>query len=316
MIYQDSCKLGAKRSSAQDLIAKGYVGIPHGEAMGFYKAMLFEDTLRHPAEYRSTRKRQALIVDIGEEGQQAHHDHSFMCGVKRARRDSAEYDDPVASADMEDDDNDDRGDSSDDNGSDGQPGASALGSHSQEQPQIEVNADQIVDPASDGAAHVAELQLVNVVPEEIVHAATAQTEQADTGDQGTDNQARLEDDGPRSRPVAHEQHPSALNHKWGQYTFSIKKTPKRGGHAAYAWECRCPYHMKNDKTGCKKTATIPSLVTFLPATGLVRQCVGWMGYLCGKEREKKKAQTWSITWVKTGGCQKALVFPQPFPWVK
>ena len=46
-----------------------------------------------------------------------------------------------------------------------------------------------------------------------------------------------------------EQDPSALNHTWGPFRFTM--THDVAKHT-YAWQCACPFHRKKGITGCKK----------------------------------------------------------------
>ena len=47
--------------------------------------------------------------------------------------------------------------------------------------------------------------------------------------------------------------------KWAAFTFTSKRPPKLGGQGAYVWQASCPFHAKNDKTGCRKFCNVSPL---------------------------------------------------------
>ena len=42
--------------------------------------------------------------------------------------------------------------------------------------------------------------------------------------------------------------------RWGAFLFTAKKPKNEGGQ--FAWQAGCPFHMRNAKTGCKKTMNV------------------------------------------------------------
>ena len=48
----------------------------------------------------------------------------------------------------------------------------------------------------------------------------------------------------------------AVNHSWGPFRFTIKRDIDKRGQQKTAWECHCPFHALNLKSGCKKTRII------------------------------------------------------------
>ena len=47
----------------------------------------------------------------------------------------------------------------------------------------------------------------------------------------------------------------AYNHRWGAFTFTMKRAEEHN-RVSYSWQCSCPFHKKNDGTGCKKSKTL------------------------------------------------------------
>ena len=241
-------------SAVQDMVAKGYAGIPHGEALGFYKAMLFEHALHHPTDFRRSCKRGSSIrEDAGEADLHAHGPHQDG-SRKRARQHQVAHpdsNDDQVSDDSMDLDNDEGDDSEDDSGdnNDNNAGGGVREAHDMEtQPQGTDRGDIHGDVVeADGRNNSpAAVEIITEVAAAEQHAGAAgDDEKLDEG------HVRSKEERPRV------QQPSQMNHKWGQYSFSMKKTPRQDGKHSFAWECRCPYHMKNWKTGCKKTATVP-----------------------------------------------------------
>ena len=68
----------------------------------------------------------------------------------------------------------------------------------------------------------------------------------DNGDEGNE-----EDDERRRTNV----NPSELNHWWGAFRFTLKRDAVS---RVFSWQCTCPFHMKKEKTTCRKTHTMRS----------------------------------------------------------
>jgi hypothetical protein len=49
--------------------------------------------------------------------------------------------------------------------------------------------------------------------------------------------------------------------KWGAFTFTSKRPSKSQSstQGAYVWQASCPFHAKNDKTGCRKSCNVSPL---------------------------------------------------------
>ena len=63
--------------------------------------------------------------------------------------------------------------------------------------------------------------------------------------------AQIDEDG---RQLQEEGMPQ--NHFWGPFRFTLKKEVDRFGVAKVAWECHCPFHALNRKSGCKKSRVV------------------------------------------------------------
>ena len=70
-------------------------------------------------------------------------------------------------------------------------------------------------------------------------------------DHGGDGAAGAENDQERQRAMIN---PSEYNHKWGPFTFTLKR-PRRSPNALY-WQCSCPFHRRSINSGCKKTMSM------------------------------------------------------------
>ena len=91
------------------------------------------------------------------------------------------------------------------------------------------------------------------------------------GDDGTD----LEPSGPMPAEYVSvaggSLRPSALNFKWGAFTFTLARTKDRRGNTRYGWQCACPFHRRSETSGCKKRLQIPEGENF-PALGHATLC--------------------------------------------
>ena len=56
------------------------------------------------------------------------------------------------------------------------------------------------------------------------------------------------DDAGHLRPA---QNPSALNHMLGPFRYTMKHKADK-----FSWQCSCPFHRKNSKSGCRKTIVL------------------------------------------------------------